>query len=114
MQKETIMSNLSQYNVDLIHIKGESNLPADFASRNPQECNSASCQICKFVAESDDVVVKSVTVDEILSGHTPVPYVNRKVWKNLQHECPDLRKVHGHLSNGTAPSTKSGNSMNVK
>ena len=110
----TFMSTLSQYNVDLIHIKGESNLPADFASRNPPECNSASCQICKFVAESDDVVVKSVTVDKILSGHTPVPYVNRKVWKNLQHECPDLRKVHGHLSNGTAPSTKSGNSTNVK
>ena len=89
-------------------------LPSDFASRNPPECHSPSCQICKFVTESDDVVVKSVNVAEVLSGHTQVPYANRKVWKNLQVECPELRKVHAHLVNGTRPNAKATKVTNVK
>ena len=35
-----------------------------------------------------------------------MPYSNRVAWKKLQMECPDLRRTHGFLSQGTRPSTK--------
>ena len=90
------------------------NLPSDFHSRNPPTCQNASCQICTFINESEDITVRSVTVEDVLSGHTEVPYNNRNAWKSLQLECPDLRKVHAHLSKGTKPSPKRTNLTAVK
>ena len=110
----TFLSYLSQHRVDLHFISGQMNLPSDFHSRNPPGCESASCQICKFVKESEDITVRSVTVEDILSGHGTVPYNNRNAWKSLQLECSDLRKVHAHLSKGTKPSPKKSNQTAVK
>jgi hypothetical protein len=45
-------------------------------------------------------------VKEVLAGQASVPYSNRQAWKSLQSECPDLRRVHAHLSNGTRPNAK--------
>ena len=100
------MSTLAEYNVDVKHISGCHNLPSDFQSRNPPSCESSCCQICRFVEESEDAVVKSITVEEIMSGHVRVPYDNRAVWKKLQMECQDLSKVYNHLRNGTRPTNK--------
>ena len=81
----TFMSVLSEYNVELQHISGSVNLPSDYHSRNPPDCLNSSCQICKFIAESNDVVVKTVTVDDILSGRTKVPFANKQTWLTLQN-----------------------------
>ena len=102
----TFMSILSQYNVEVQHISGTMNLPSDFLSRNPPSCISKVCQICKFVDNSDSVVVRAIGVKDVLAGHKPVPFTNRKAWMDLQMECPDLRRVHAHLSNGTRPTAK--------
>ena len=102
----TFMSTLSQYNVEVQHISGSLNLPSDFLSRNPVACDSNSCQLCKFISDSDSVVVRGVSVQDVLSGHKAVPFGNRGTWKNLQMECHDLRRVHSHLSNGTRPTSK--------
>ena len=110
----TFMSILSEYNVEVQHISGAVNLPSDYQSRNPPECNSASCQICRFVAESDNVVVKSVTVDDILSGRMRVPFANKQTWTVLQKECPDLRRVHSYLKNGIRPTAKNNRITDVK
>ena len=110
----TFLSSMLQYNIELHGISGQMNLPSDFHSRNPPSCQSSCCQICKFVTESEDIVVRSTTVEEILSGHKEVPYVNRQVWKSLQPECPDLRRVHAHLSSGTRPTNKQTNMTPVK
>ena len=102
----TFMSSLSQYNVEVQHISGSLNLPSDFLSRNPPACESQSCQICKFIEESDSAVVRHVSVKDVLAGHKPVPFGNRGAWRNLQMECHDLRRVHALLANGTRPTSK--------
>jgi hypothetical protein len=110
----TFMSVLTGYNVELQHISGSVNLPSDYQSRNPPQCDNTACQVCKFVAESDDVVVKTITVEDILSGRTNVPYANKQTWATLQKECPDLRRVHSYLKNGIRPTAKNTRITDVK
>ena len=110
----TFMSTLSELNVEVQHISGNVNLPSDFLSRNPMSCNSEHCQVCKFISESDSVVVRSISARDILAGRGAVPFTNRGAWKSLQSECHDLRRVHSHLSNGTRPSAKNSKASIVK
>ena len=70
--------------------------------------------MCKFVSESESSVVKRVSIDDVLAGHHPVPYSSRSTWKSLQMECPDLRRVHAHLSQGTRPTNKASKVTTVK
>ena len=93
--------------MELQHLKGIQNLPSDYQSRNPPVCSSNSCQICKFIDEVGDSVVRKVSVDDILAGRAQVPYSNRLAWKDLQLGCYDLKRVHAHLSSGTRPTPKS-------
>ena len=110
----TSLSILSQYNVDVQFIKGAFNLPSDFQSRNPQSCENECCQICKFISENDGSVVRAVSIEAVLAGHDQVPFATRSSWKNLQMECPDLRRVHAHLSQGTRPTAKKSKATIVK
>ena len=72
----TFMSTLSQYNVEVQHISGKLNLPSDFLSRTPPSCDSRSCQVCKFIDDSDSVVVRHISVQDVLAGHKSVPFGN--------------------------------------
>lgn len=101
----TFLSTLSHYQVDLQHIPGKSNTFSDFASRNPVSCDG-SCQICSFIEEVEDSVVNSVSVTDILSGGSSVPYASRGAWFTLQQDCESLRKVAKHLRHGTVPHRK--------
>ncbi len=103
----TFLSTLAEFNVQLQHLKGTLNMPSDFQSRNPPQCTSSSCQVCKFISEVSDSVVRKVTVSEILAGHAQVPFANRSVWRDIQQSCQDLKRVHAYLSSGTRPSVKS-------
>ena len=103
----TFLSTISEFNVELQHLKGDLNMPSDFQSRNPPTCTSGVCQICKFVSETSDSVVRKVCVDDILSGRAQAPYSNRMAWKDIQLNCTDLKRVHAHLSSGTRPTSKS-------
>ena len=110
----TFLSTVSEFNIEVHHISGEMNMPSDFHSRNPQDCSSDSCQVCKFLSAADNIAVCAVSVDAILSGQFDAPYANRMAWKSLQLECPDLRRVHAHLSKGTKPADKRTNATAVK
>ena len=103
----TFLSTLSEYNVELQHLKGSMNLPSDFQSRNPPKCTSNSCQICSFVEDASSSVVRQISVEDILAGRTNVPYSNRNAWKDIQLGCADLKRVHAHLTSGTRPTPKS-------
>ena len=83
----TFLSCLSDYNVTLSHIKGTDNTISDFTSRNPQQCTESDCQICTFVDELSNTVVRSVTIADVLSGIAPMPFLNKQAWKSAQHEC---------------------------
>ena len=77
----TFLSNLSRYNIQLQHIRGSANIPADYLSRNPMECETQECQICKFIEASEDLVVKAVDVVDIMNGSLPMPFTNSASWK---------------------------------
>lgn len=110
----TFLTVASRYQVQIQHLAGTSNLPSDFASRNPTECYEPSCQICSFIAELENSAVRATTVSDILSGTAKLPYTTRSAWLATQRECPDLRRVHAHLSQGTRPSRKLTNINDIK
>ena len=99
----TFLSTLSSLNVTLCHIKGTSNCISDYNSRHPSTCDNSTCQICKFVEELSESVVKQVTVEDVMSGATRMPFLNRAAWKSAQHSCSPLRRVFAHLTQGTRP-----------
>ncbi|CAB3998268.1 Retrovirus-related Pol poly from transposon opus [Paramuricea clavata] len=92
---------------------GTANVPSDFASRNAAECNEPRCQICNFVALTEDSVVRSTSVQDI-RGLSGLPFTTRSAWIQIQSECPELRRTHAHLKQGTRPSEKITNIKDVK
>ena len=64
----TFLSTVSRYPVHVRHIAGVENLPSDFASRNPNECLDSSCQICNFIVEFKESVVRSFSVADVLEA----------------------------------------------
>ena len=90
------------------HVKGSAILPSDFASRNAAECRDEGCQVCSFVQQTEECVVRntSISVDDVLDGSSKLPFTTRSTWRTIQSECPDLRRTCAHLRQGTRPSKK--------
>lgn len=101
----TFLSTLTNFSVNLMHVKGTDNLVADFSSRQPVECIDNSCQVCRFIQEDADSVIR-YTVADITQNLSSDLYLNRKAWHNVQESCKDLRRVHSHLKRGTRPLRK--------
>ena len=96
------------------HLAGDVNIPSDFASRNAPECENSACQICSFISQLETITVLSVSVADVMSGSVPLPFTSRPAWLATQADCPDLRRVHDHLTQGTRPSKKLTNINDVK
>ena len=86
----TFLSTVSRYSVHIRHIAGVENLPSDYARRNPKECLDSSCQICKFIVELEDSVIRSLSVSDVLQGSVKMPFTSRAAWQATQLECPHL------------------------
>ena len=99
----SFLSICCRYRVSVSHIAGSKNISSDYASRHPMACPESSCQICKFVSEMEESVVYSLSVQDVIDGSSRMPFANRIAWLATQRECPDLRRVHAHLSQGTRP-----------
>jgi hypothetical protein len=109
----SFLSIVSRYQADIQHLAGSANVPSDFASRNAPECNEPKCQICNFISTTEDSVVRSTSVQDV--HHLPrLPFTTRSAWIQIQSECPDLRRTHAHLKQGTRPSKKLTNVKDVK
>ena len=111
----TFLSIVSRFHVKLDHIKGYDNIVSDYASRNPPlQCTEPSCQICKFIQEVEDSVVRSCTVKEILNATSSVPFSSRSGWHEMQQSCKHLRRTTAHLKQGTIPSKKETTIKDIK
>ena len=110
----SFLSVASRYQVTLKHLAGSANIPSDFASRNAPECNEPNCQICGFILRTEDSVVRSVCVQDILNDKHSLPFTTRSAWLSIQADCPDLRRTHAHLKQGTRLSKKSTTVKDVK
>nr|XP_022310274.1 uncharacterized protein LOC111115730 isoform X2 [Crassostrea virginica] len=110
----TFLSTVSRFQVSLRHVSGAAILPTDFSSRNVPTCDNPSCQICTFVNATAQSVVQRVTTEDIEEGRAKMPFTTRTSWLTIQQDCPDLRRTHAHLLQGTRPSKKLTNVRDVK
>ena len=110
----SFLSTVSRYQVSVRHLSGSANIPSDFASRNAPECIDPHCQICKFIIQTEDSVVRPVTVQDLADSSMRLPFTTRSSWIDIQAECADLRRTHAHLKQGTRPSKKITNVKDVK
>ena len=110
----TFLSIISRYQMKLIHIKGSDNVIADYASRNPLQCVNQDCQLCCFIKETEDSVIRSCSVQDVLDSRGTVPFSTRSAWHELQQSCQNLRRTSAHLRQGTTPSKKESKIKDVK
>ena len=110
----SFLSTLCRYNVHLQHLKGKENTYADYASRNVVPCTFSKCQICSYINDTIDSVVRSLSVKDVLSSTAPVPYSSKSGWYELQCSDEALRRTCAHLKQGTVPSRKTSNVTDVK
>ena len=110
----TFLTAVCRYQVEVTHIAGIKIPFTDYASRHPIECVDKSCQVCKFVEEFAENVVRKLSVKDIVDGHAQMPFTNRQSWLDSQKQCQNLRKVHALLSLGTRPSKKDTKVRDVK
>ena len=102
----SFLSIVSRYQVSVRHLSGSANIPSDFASRNAPDCTNPKCQICNFIVQTEDSVVRSASVHDVQDNMTRCPFTTRSAWLDIQSDCPDLRRTHAHLKQGTRPSKK--------
>ena len=62
----------------------------------------------------EDSVVRCVLIQDVLDRKSNLPFTTRSAWLQIQNDCPDLRRVHAHLKQGTRPSKKLTNIRDVK
>ena len=103
---QTFLTMVSNLNVSLQHVSGASNIVADYASRNVNDCPESNCQICKFNSSLEEAVVFAIREVEPMAS-LPVPFPNRSSWRSLQRDCPSISQTITHLMEGTRPSKKS-------
>ena len=72
---------------------------------------NVATQLAKFAALP---VVLRASVQSILSGTAKLPFTSRAARLALQAACPNPRRTHAHLTQGTPPSKKLTNLKDVK
>ena len=92
----TFICVISRYNVHLAHLKRSDNIYSNFVSRNPVTCDKKRCQVCLFIENTSDSVVRSCTVKDVLESYAPVPFSSRAGWKELQLSDDALRRICAH------------------
>ena len=110
----SFLSTVSRYQINVRHLNGSVNIPSYFESRNASECAEPRCQNCSFITQLEDSVVRSVHVQDIKDNQTRLPFTTRSAWLAIKTDCPDLRRTHAHLKQGTHPSKKITNIKDVK
>ena len=110
----SFLTTISCYQVHPQHLAGKANLPSDFTSRNAADCSEPNCQICNFVHKMEDSIVRNVSIHDILTNKSNLPFTTRSAWRQIQNDCPDLRRVHAHLKQGTRTSKQLLNVWDIK
>lgn len=74
----TFLLTASRFQVSIRHISGQTILPSDFASRNAPDCDNPTCQICTFINQQEDSIVRNITTKDILDRTPKLPFTNRQ------------------------------------
>ena len=77
------LTNVNAYDVKLVHKAGKDIALTDYISRHPPACDLKRCQVCDYVKEQveiGDTLVHRLSVEEILDGKYPMPYLQPRTW----------------------------------
>ena len=110
----TFLALANRYNVEIMHIPGNSNAYTDFMSRNPLKCDENKCHICMFAEETSVSSVGQLNVADIVSGESRVPFATRASWLQVQLACPDLQSVHRYITTGATIQKSKKNMTDVR
>ena len=102
----TFLHEVVNQGATIKYLAGPSNIQADQASRNPAKCANTRCQMCIWIHDKEEQVVRKLSVEEtnaILAGNSPMPFKSRNYWRTRQLEDHDLRQVAFYLRTGTFP-----------
>ena len=105
------LTGLSALSVELVYTPGKELFTADYASRHPVQCDEIKCQVCKFNKEWSDIgencaKIRSVKVEDIVSGKVSIPYHQRKTWKEMQDNDRVHVKLRSLIASGGTPEKK--------
>ena len=105
------MTGLSALSVELVYTPGKELFTADYALRHPVECAETKCQVCIFNREWSNVgencaKLRSIKVEDIVSGKITIPYHQRKTWKEMQDNNRVHVKLRSLIAAGGVPEKK--------
>ena len=105
------LTGLSVLPVELRHKPGRDMHTSDFASRNPITCNDSRCQICSFANDWQNIgdnalSIRSLSMEDIKSGKSIMPMIQKNVWKNIQMNDPIHTKLLNLIETRQLPETK--------
>ena len=105
------LTGLSALSVELVYTPGKELFTADYASRHPVECTEEKCQVCRFNREwsvigENSSKIRSIKVEDIVSGKVTIPYHQRKTWKEMQDNDRVHVKLRSLIAAGGVPEKK--------
>ena len=84
---QNLLTNISSKRMTIQHLSAKLPSPLlkaiDFASRNPVNCDSELCRVCKDIEDEENIHIRKVN-NELASEQS---------WKDIQNSCTDLRQV---------------------
>ena len=85
----------------MYHISGAENILPDYVCRSSSHCPEKNCQVRKFIEESVDYTINSLSVEDILNGKMRMPFTSLPAWKNAQKTDQELKRVYSQLATGS-------------
>ena len=134
----TLLTTLSVYNLEILHVPGVKQKYGDYNSRNPLSCDFPKCQICRYAfrhVELDvpnmfitnvsstmpklpskvksELEVKHVTADQIERGEIKIPFTEKSAWLKVQKSDKLHRELVRLIKNGQIPEKKKTGNYNT-
>ena len=83
------LSSLSTLNIDIRHKPGKDMHTSDYLSRHPSTCTHERCSVCTDIRKWTEIgekcnAIRSVSIEDVMSGDTAMPFHQRKTWLTLQ------------------------------
>ena len=109
------ITNVNKVNLEVRHVSGKAklNLGGDNQSRQPSECTSELCTICRFVNEQIDSVVDPAAKNAAVHVLPDQTLDSRKMWRKVQRADPACKEAIRLLSSGKTPNSKTGDEANA-
>ena len=118
----SFLTGLSALRVEVVHKPGKNMMSSDYNSRHPNKCGETKCKICQFAFDLEKLgdsavpMVCNVSVSDIESGATKMPFTQRAAWAKVQSEDNSHKMLFKLIETSGIPERKkaTGDFTNLK